>query len=84
VRLEGIRAGDIVEVDRRGRRFHAVVSENGSGELGIEPLDRRVTYRSCRAHEVMAHWEKRGRSRADSERVEPSVVQLELDATAGK
>jgi hypothetical protein len=84
VRLEGIRAGDIVEVDRRGRRFHAFVSENGSAGLGIEPLDRRVTYRSCRAHEVIAHWVKRGRSRAGSERVEPSALQLELDTPVGE
>jgi hypothetical protein len=84
VRLEGIRAGDIVEVDRRGRRFHALVSENGSGGLGIEPLDRRITYTSCRAHEVTAHWVKRGGSRADSERAEPSVLLLELDTPCGK
>jgi hypothetical protein len=84
MRLEGIRAGDIVEVDRRGRRFHALVSENGSGGFGIEPLDRRITYRSCRAHEVIAHWVKRGRSRAGSEPVEPSALQLELDTTVGK
>jgi hypothetical protein len=81
VRLVGIRAGDIVEVDRRGRRFHALVSESGSGGLEIEPLDRRITYRSCRAHEVIAHWMKRGRSRADSEGVEPPVLQLELHTT---
>jgi hypothetical protein len=83
MRLEGIRAGDIVEVDRRGRRFHALVSEHGPGGLGIEPLDRRITYRSCRAHEVTAHRVKRGRSRADSERAEPSVLLLELDTRAG-
>jgi hypothetical protein len=81
VRLEGIQAGDIVEVDRRGRRVHALVSGNATGGLGIQPLDRRITYRSCRAHEVVAHWAKRGRPRATSEPLEASVLQLELDTT---
>jgi hypothetical protein len=81
MRLEAIQAGDIVEVDRLGRRFHALVSGNAVGGLGIQPLDRRVTYRLCRAHEVVAHWAKRGRPRTTSEPLEPSVLQLELDTT---
>jgi hypothetical protein len=79
MRLEGIRAGDIVEVDRLGRRFHALVGESAEGGLSIEPLDRRVTYRTCRPHEVRAHWAKRGRSRDTSEPLEPSALQLEFD-----
>ncbi len=79
MRLEDIRAGDIVEVNRLGRRFHALVGGSTDGGLSIEPLDRRVTYRTCRPHEVMAHWAKRGRPRAGSERIEPSALQLELD-----
>jgi hypothetical protein len=43
MRLEGIRAGDIVEVDRLGRRFHALVAENMDGGLSIQPLDRQRT-----------------------------------------
>jgi hypothetical protein len=80
MRLEGIREGDIVEVNRLGRRFHALVGESADGGLSIEPLDRRITYRTCRPHEVLAHWAKRGRSRATSEPVEPSPLQLELDS----
>jgi hypothetical protein len=81
MRLEGIQAGDIVEVDRLGRRFHAFVIGTGPGGLSLQPLDRRVTYRNCRAHEVMAHWAKRGRPRATDEPLEPSPLQLELDTT---
>lgn len=81
MRLEGIQAGDIIEVDRLGRRFHALVISNVAGSLSVQPLDRRVTYRSCRAHEVMAHWAKRGRPRATDEPLEPSPLQLELDTT---
>jgi hypothetical protein len=79
VRIEGIRAGDIVEVDRLGRRFHALVGGSAEGGLSIEPLDRRVTYRTCRPHEVLAHWTKRGRPRQTGEPLEPSSLQLELE-----
>jgi hypothetical protein len=82
VRLEGIQAGDIVEVDRLGRRFHALVSGNAADGLSIQPLDRRITYRSCRAREVVGHWAKRGRPRTTSEPLAPTVLQLEFDTTA--
>ena len=84
MRLEGIRAGDIVEVDRLGRRFHALVDGSTDGGLSIEPLDRRVTYRTCRAHEVRSHWARRGRPRVTSEPVVPSPLQLELDTAVGE
>lgn len=82
MRLEGIQAGDIVEVDRLGRRFHALVTGSASGGLAVQPLDRRISCRSCRAHDVVAHWAKRGRPRATSEPLRPSPLQLELDTTA--
>jgi hypothetical protein len=81
MRLEGIRTGDIVEVDRLGRRLHALVTGNVADGLAVQPLERRVTYRSCRAHEVVGHWARRGRPRATNEPLEPSVLQLELDTT---
>lgn len=81
MRLEGIQSGDIVEVDRLGRRFHALVTGTAQSGLTIQPLDRRITYRACRAHEVMAHWAKRGRPRVTQEPLEPSALQLELDTT---
>jgi hypothetical protein len=80
MRLAGIQTGDIVEVDRLGRRFHAIVTENAEGALAVQPLDRRVTYRSCRAHEVRTHWSKRGRPRGTEESFEPSSLQMELDS----
>jgi len=50
LRLKGIQIGDIVEVDRLGRRFHALVTGNAAGDLSVQPLDRRISYRTCRAH----------------------------------
>ncbi|HET9074712.1 MAG TPA: hypothetical protein VFN48_09050 [Solirubrobacteraceae bacterium] len=81
MRLEGIEAGDIVEVDRLGRRFHALVSGNAPGGLAIQPLDRKISYRTCRSREVLVHWSKRGRPRTSTEPLKPEVLQLELDLT---
>ena len=80
MRLAGIHTGDIVEVDRLGRRFHALVTGAAPRGLTVQPLDKRITYRSCRAHEVLTHWSKRGRPRMTDEPLEPSPRQLEFDA----
>ncbi|HUB73125.1 MAG TPA: hypothetical protein VL979_03690 [Solirubrobacteraceae bacterium] len=79
MRLEGINAGDVVEVDRLGRRFHAIVTGSAPGGLAIQPVDRRVTYRSCRSREVIAHWAKRGAPRSTAEPLRPSPRQLQMD-----
>ncbi len=81
MRLEGIESGDIVEVDRLGRRFHALVTAAAPGGLSVQPLDRKITYRTCRAREVVGHWTKRGRPRTTAEPLRPEVMQMELDLT---
>jgi hypothetical protein len=79
MRLEGIQTGDIVEVDHKGRRFHAVVTGLAPGGLALAPTDRRVNYFSCRSREVIGHWAKRGRPRHTGEPLRPSPRQLEID-----
>jgi hypothetical protein len=79
MRLEGIQTGDIVEVDRKGRRFLAVVVGPAPGGLALSPTDRRVGFHSCRSREVIGHWVKRGRPRETSEPLQPSPRQLGLD-----
>jgi len=79
MRLEGIQTGDIVEVDHKGRRFHAVVTGSAPGGLALQPTDRRVNYYSCRSREVIGHWAKRGRPRQTAEPLRPSPRQLEMD-----
>lgn len=63
--LSGVRPGDIVEVDIKGRRFHAIVTqvlpigaELAGGRLVIAPIDRRITYTRARSREVIGHWRK--------------------------
>jgi hypothetical protein len=79
MRLEGIQTGDIVEVDHKGRRFHAVVTGTAPGGLAIQPTDRRVNHYTCRSREVIGHWAKRGRPQRTSEPLRPSPRQLEMD-----
>ena len=64
---KAIGPGDIVEVDKKGRRFHALVGEieqldSGRFELVVRPLDSRISYRRATVREVVAVWRKaRGR-----------------------
>jgi hypothetical protein len=57
--LGPIQPGDIVEVDKNGRRFHAVVLEKQAGILSrIRPIERGITYTTATAHEVVVHYRK--------------------------
>lgn len=82
MRLDGIKAGHIVEVDRLGRRFHAIVTGQAPGGLALQPIDRRVNYYSCRSREVIGHWAKRGRNGGGRTRRSTSQLELELAASA--
>ena len=60
---KGIGPGDIVEVDKRGRRFHALVKEleqleSGRFELVLRPLDSRISYRTATVREVVTVWRR--------------------------
>jgi hypothetical protein len=55
---KGIGRGDIVEVDRKGRRFHAFVTaihqrDSGRFELDLRPLDSRISYRRATVRDVI-------------------------------
>jgi hypothetical protein len=61
---KGIGAGDIVLLDKKGRRFHALVTEleqleSGRFELIVRPLDSRISYRTATVREVLDVWRKR-------------------------
>ena len=63
---KGIGPGDIVEIDKRGRRFHALVTEleqldTGRFELVLRPLDSRVSWRTASVREVVEVWRRAGR-----------------------
>jgi hypothetical protein len=63
---KGIAPGDIVEVDKKGRRFHALVVEleqvdSGRFHLSVRPLDSRISYRQATVREVVGVWRRAGR-----------------------
>jgi hypothetical protein len=60
---KGIGAGDIVLVDKKGRRFHALVTEleqleSGRFELVVKPLDSRISWRTASVREVIEVWRR--------------------------
>jgi hypothetical protein len=60
---KGIGAGDIVLIDKKGRRFHALVTEleqleSGRFELAVRPLDSRISWRTASVREVVEVWRK--------------------------
>ena len=60
---KGIGPGDIVEVDKKGRRFHALVRSleqdaKGYFHLELHPFDRRVSYRQATVREVVTVWRR--------------------------
>jgi hypothetical protein len=63
VTSKGIAVGDIVEIDRKGRRFHALVEgieqrESGRFDLAVRPLDGRSTWRSATVRDVVGVWRR--------------------------
>jgi hypothetical protein len=68
MRLEGIKTGDLVEVDRKGRRFYALVTGRAPGGLALQPTDRCVNHYDCRSREVVGRWVKRGLRRMSMKR----------------
>ncbi len=60
---KGIAPGDIVEMDKKGRRFHAIVvridqRESGRFDLEFNPLQRGITHRTGTIREVVTVWRK--------------------------
>jgi hypothetical protein len=61
--LAGVREGDIVECDIRGRVFHAIVLRKERGKLGIRPITAGITYTTVTATQVVAHFRRSKASR---------------------
>jgi hypothetical protein len=79
MRLAPIQPGDIVEVDKKGRRVHGLVlAVERNGEVRFEPLCRGVSWRSARAREVVRHW-MRGARRRGAADPDVNEDQLGLD-----
>lgn len=78
MRLEAIEPGDIVRCVVRGRMFHGIVRGAAEAGLRVDPIERGVTHHHVRAREVLEHWARRGRPRAEARRdVHPHQRSLE-------
>ena len=70
--LASVRPGDVIEADRLGRRFMAIVVARRDRGLEVAPIDRRITYHHVKAREVICIWHKsrsrNGRVRGVEER----------------
>lgn len=67
MRLASVKPGDLVLVDLRGDRFHAMVSGPGErkGELEVKPLNVKNGYiRFVTARHVIDHWRHTRTTRA--------------------
>ncbi len=64
MRVAPIQPGDIVEVDKKGRKIHGLVlAVERDGQVRFEPLQRGVSWRTARPREVVRHWTRARRMR---------------------
>ena len=61
MKLASIHAGDLIEVNKGGRRVYGRVVEICDGVMQFEPLCRGISYRHASAREIVGHWRKTGR-----------------------
>jgi hypothetical protein len=61
VKLAYIHPGDLVEINKGGRRIYGRAIEIHDGVVQFEPLCRGVSYRHASAREITSHWRKTGR-----------------------
>lgn len=52
----GIRQGDLVRVDVRGRRFYAEVTGVDDDGVHFRPLVPGAGYRTATARQIIGHW----------------------------
>lgn len=72
--ISSVKPGDIVEVDIRGSKFLAYVEElvkeeGKQSSLKITPSSKNISFYSCKANQVIAHYKKMQRARSGSKRI---------------
>lgn len=61
--LVGLQPGDIVQIQKKGWNYYAIVKQREKQQLDVLPLDPRCNYFSATAREVVAIYKKQ-RSRS--------------------
>jgi len=85
MRVAPIQPGDVIEVDKKGRKVHGLVlAVDRNGDVRFEPLCRGVSWRTARPREVVRHWTKAARRRgAPDPDVNQGQLGLEVDEEPG-
>jgi hypothetical protein len=82
MRLERIRAGDIVLCRIKGRSVYGEVLEVTSGRVNFHPLCPAAGWHHATAREIVSHWRRTGHRTADADREDqaphPPLEQLSL------
>lgn len=55
----GIRPGDIVEVDIKGRRFLAFWIEKEGQAIRVDPITPNITWRIAKSRDIKRSWRAR-------------------------
>lgn len=65
--MASIAPGDIVQADKKGRTVYGrVVEVADDGTVAFEPLAPGTSYRHARPREIVGHWRRTGRARAEA------------------
>lgn len=55
-----VRVGDMVLVDKKGRTFHAevtdVLRDGRRAEFTVRPISRNITWHTATSREIVKHW----------------------------
>ena len=80
MRTRAIKPGDIVLVNKRGRIFHAKVRGLAAGGgFDVAPVERGISYRTCKPAEIAEHWSQTKIRRENR----PPPGQISFDDPAG-
>jgi hypothetical protein len=79
MRTRSIKPGDMVLVNKRGRIFHAKIRGLAAGGgFEVAPVERGISYRTCKAGEISEHWSQTKIRREDR----PPPGQISFDDPA--
>lgn len=56
--ISNVKTGDIIEVEKKGRKFYAMVTGLAPRMVSFDPIEKNVSYRNCTSNEVVGHWRR--------------------------
>ena len=83
MQLSSLEAGDVVQIDHKGRVYFALVNAIDGQQLKVTPIERHNTWRTATAKEVIGIWRasKATRARRDDPASSHDVSARDLQST---